>query len=238
MTASLNFGTRPQSGVGIHSRRPSGSKPKPTKEPRLRSSVRRGKISSRLQESHTLEPTRALVLRGAQAWAVRQWVVVFPKRVRYFLDRDADCLKRVAVIAMREVQRATAGASTSTAAVGRSGGVLFVHRFGATLNAHVHLHLCMLDGVVAQGRQGLVRRDSMNACSGPWIILPCGRLNRSASRPSRGIAVCPHRASATCFASRRVKLRRCMRKSCVCACLVVQWISAPACSTGCARCQK
>ena len=59
---------------------------------------------------------------------------------------------------MREVQRATAGASTSTAAAGRSGGVLFVHRFGATLNAHVHLHLCMLDGVVAQGRQGLVFR--------------------------------------------------------------------------------
>ena len=42
---------------------------------------------------------------------------------------------------MREVQRATAEASTSTAAAGRSGGVLFVHRFGATLNAHVHLHL-------------------------------------------------------------------------------------------------
>ena len=62
--------------------------------------------------------------------AVRQRVVVFPKRLRYFLDRDADCLKRVAGIAMREVQRATAGASTSTAAAGRSGGVLFVHRFG------------------------------------------------------------------------------------------------------------
>ncbi len=92
------------------------------------------------------------------AVAVRQWVVVFPKRVRYFLGRDADCLKRVAGIAMREVQRATAGASTSPAAAGRSGGVLFGHRFGATLNAHVHLHLCMLDGVVAQGRQGLVFR--------------------------------------------------------------------------------
>ena len=59
---------------------------------------------------------------------------------------------------MREVQRATGGASTSTAAAGRSGGLLFVHRFGATLNAHVHLHMCMLDGVVAQGRQGLVFR--------------------------------------------------------------------------------
>ena len=53
---------------------------------------------------------------------------------------------------MSEVQRATAGASTSTAQAARSGGVLFVHCFGATLNAHVHLHLCMLDGVVAPGR--------------------------------------------------------------------------------------
>ena len=61
---------------------------------------------------------------------------------------------------MSEVQRATAGASTSTAVAARSGGVLFVHRFGATLNAHVHLHLCMLDGVVAQGRQGLVFRGA------------------------------------------------------------------------------
>ena len=86
------------------------------------------------------------------AVAVRQWVVVFPKRLRYFMNHAAGCLNRVAGIAMREVQRATAGASTSTAAAGRSGGVLFVHGFGATLNAHVHLHLCMLDGVVAQGR--------------------------------------------------------------------------------------
>ncbi len=31
----------------------------------------------------------------------------------------------------QELQRATAGASTSTAAAGRSGGVMFVHRFGA-----------------------------------------------------------------------------------------------------------
>ena len=44
--------------------------------------------------------------------------------------------------------------------MGRSGGVLFVHRFGVTLNAHVHLHLCMLDGVVAQGRQGLAFRGA------------------------------------------------------------------------------
>ena len=74
------------------------------------------------------------------AVAVRQWVVVFPKRVRYILNIDAGCLNRVAGIMMREVQRATAGASTSTAPGARSGRVLFVHRFGAVLNAHVHLH--------------------------------------------------------------------------------------------------
>ncbi len=111
-----------------------------------------------------VETAAHLVEHVFPAVAVRQWVVVFPKRVRYFLDRDADCLKRVAGIAMREVQRATAGASTSTAAAGRSGGVLFVHRFGATLSAHVHLHLCMLDGLGAQGR----------------IFSACGRAGGSA----------------------------------------------------------
>ncbi len=52
---------------------------------------------------------------------------------------------------MGEVQRATAGASTITAKASRGGVVLFAHRFGATLSAHVHLHLCIRDGVVAQG---------------------------------------------------------------------------------------
>ena len=110
-------------------------------------------------------------------------------------------LNRVAGIALSEVQRATAGASTNTATVGRSGGVLFVHRFGATLNAHVHLHLCMLDGVVAQGRQGLAFRGAQvdEACvqrvqglawSGDWCGVPnpdcrqCACFARSAHQIS------------------------------------------------------
>ncbi len=52
---------------------------------------------------------------------------------------------------MREVQRAIAGASTSTAKASRGGVVLFTHRLGAMLSAHVHLHLRMLDGVVVPG---------------------------------------------------------------------------------------
>ena len=31
---------------------------------------------------------------------------------------------------------------------------------GAALNAHVHMHLCALDGVVARGRSGLVFRGA------------------------------------------------------------------------------
>ena len=87
-------------------------------------------------------------------------MVVFPKRLRYFLNVDAGCLNGVAGIAISDVQRATAGASTSTAKAAPSGGVLFVHRFGATLNAHVHLYLCMLAGVVVPGRQGLAFRGA------------------------------------------------------------------------------
>jgi len=97
-----------------------------------------------------VETAAHLVEHVYPAAAVRQWVVVFPNRLRYFLNVDAGCLNQVAGIAMSEVQRATA--STSTAQAARSGGVLFVHRFGATLIAHVHLHLCILDGVVAPGR--------------------------------------------------------------------------------------
>ena len=67
--------------------------------------------------------TRRMVETAAQmvehvfpAVAVWQWVVVFPKRLRYFMNHAAGCLNRVAGIALSEVQRATAGASTCTAA--------------------------------------------------------------------------------------------------------------------------
>ena len=78
------------------------------------------------------------------AVAGRQWLVVLPKRLRYLLRLDASCLNWVMGIAIRAVECATARATTSTAAAARTGGVQFVHCFGAALNAHVHLHLCML----------------------------------------------------------------------------------------------
>ena len=49
----------------------------------------------------------------------------------------------------------------------RTGGVLFVHCLGAALNAHVHLYLVNLAGVIAPGRQLL-------AFSAPQVDAACG----------------------------------------------------------------
>ena len=57
-----------------------------------------------------VEMAAHLVEHVYPAVAVQQWVVVLPKRLRYFLHWDAGCPNRVVGIAMREVQRATARA--------------------------------------------------------------------------------------------------------------------------------
>ncbi len=35
------------------------------------------------------------------------------------------------------------------------GGITYIHRFGSTLNAHLHYHSCLIDGVFAQTENGL-----------------------------------------------------------------------------------
>jgi hypothetical protein len=39
---------------------------------------------------------------------------------------------------------------------GRLGAVSFVQRFGASLNAHVYFHPCVIDGVFTAGEDGQV----------------------------------------------------------------------------------
>ena len=39
---------------------------------------------------------------------------------------------------------------------GRLGAVSFVQRFGSALNAHVHFHCCVIDGVFAEREDGQV----------------------------------------------------------------------------------
>ena len=80
---------------------------------------------------------------------VRQWVLAVPKRLRYFLQRDSEALGAVLHILLRVIEARLRQRSGFHA--GRLGAVSFVQRFGSALNAHVHFHCCVIDGVFAVG---------------------------------------------------------------------------------------
>jgi hypothetical protein len=86
---------------------------------------------------------------------VRQWVVSLPKRLRYFLVRDARLLNRVVRIALSEVERAIRAHSPGAPSESGTGGVAFIHRFGSALNVHIHLHACLIDGLISRTSEGL-----------------------------------------------------------------------------------
>jgi len=64
---------------------------------------------------------------------VRQWVLSVPKRLRYFLQRDANALGAVLHIFLRVIEARLR--ERSGCARGRLGAVSFVQRFGSALNA-------------------------------------------------------------------------------------------------------
>jgi hypothetical protein len=86
---------------------------------------------------------------------VRQWVLSVPKRLRYFLQHEPEAISAVLHIVLRVIEaRLRQG---SGCARGRLGAVSFVQRFGSALNAHVHFHCCVIDGVFAAGEGEQVR---------------------------------------------------------------------------------
>lgn len=85
---------------------------------------------------------------------VRQWVVSFPKRLRYFLQRDGKVRSAALRIVLRIIEehlRARCPGASSTA---RIGAVAFIHQFGSSLNEHTHFHVCVIDGVFEATSQG------------------------------------------------------------------------------------
>ena len=77
---------------------------------------------------------------------VRQWVISVPKRLRGMLAARPAAVNALTKIFLDEIERllcAAAGVTdavnTPTAACPRLGAVSFLHRFGSTLNHHVHL---------------------------------------------------------------------------------------------------
>jgi len=82
---------------------------------------------------------------------VRQWVLSVPKRLRYYLQRDKGALNAALRIFLRVVQQSLLthcpGAAKAHPASLHLGAVAFIHRFGSSLNTHVHFHVCVVDGV-------------------------------------------------------------------------------------------
>jgi len=81
---------------------------------------------------------------------VRQWVLSLPKRLRYFLHRQAHLVNPVLRIFLAEVEAALRACSPGAPSGARFGAVTLVHRFGSALNANLHFHCCVIDGVFSQ----------------------------------------------------------------------------------------
>jgi hypothetical protein len=79
---------------------------------------------------------------------VRQWVLSLPKRLRYHLD-DAEVQNAVLRSFLRGIEQSLrqGQAGEGESGEGRIGAVVFIHRFGGLLNAHLHFHALVIDGL-------------------------------------------------------------------------------------------
>ena len=75
----------------------------------------------------------------------------FPKRLLYFMQRDGAVLNMVLRIFLRAIAKSLQSNCPGVAHLGKAalhiGAVAFIHRFGSSLNGHVHVHVCVVDGV-------------------------------------------------------------------------------------------
>lgn len=77
---------------------------------------------------------------------VRQWVLSLPKRLRYHLD-DADLQTAVLHSVLRCIEQGLRHGLVAADGQARLGAIVFIHRFGGLLNAHLHYHAVVIDGV-------------------------------------------------------------------------------------------
>jgi hypothetical protein len=85
------------------------------------------------------ETAAHLVEQVYPALPVRQWVLSLPKRLRYFLQRDAEALSAVLHILLRVIEARLRERSGCFG--GRLGAVSFVQRFGSAFESTCPLPL-------------------------------------------------------------------------------------------------
>ena len=105
---------------------------------------------------------------------VRQWVLSVPKRLRYFMQREGAALNSALRIFLRVIEqcllRHCPGAAKLDKASVHIGAVAFIHRFGSSLNTHVHFHICAIDGVF-EALGGDPEADSGQPSAPPRVVV-------------------------------------------------------------------
>lgn len=111
---------------------------------------------------------------------VRQWVLSVPKRMRYFIQRDGPMLKIVLRIFLRVIAQTLQSNCPGAADVDNEalhiGVVAFIHRFGSRLNEHVHLQVCVVDGVFEEAAGEGGAADHAQALSPGVIFHPASGI--------------------------------------------------------------
>jgi hypothetical protein len=78
---------------------------------------------------------------------VRQWVLSVPKRLRYYLQSDPAVQTLALQLFLSAVEQGLRSVCPGAGPHARIGAVAFIHRFGALLNAHLHFHCVVVEGV-------------------------------------------------------------------------------------------
>ena len=82
---------------------------------------------------------------------VRQWVLSVPQQLRFLLRRDGVVLGMVLRILLHVIAQTLQANSSDAAHANKAalhiGAVAFIHRFGSSLNEHVHFHVGVVDDV-------------------------------------------------------------------------------------------
>ena len=82
----------------------------------------------------------------------RQWVLVIPKRLRFFINNRPDLAGQLSKIFAREINRFLCQNST-----GMPTQLHFIQRFGGALNLHIHVHAVVSDGAYELKKNALGR---------------------------------------------------------------------------------
>ena len=100
---------------------------------------------------------------------VRQWVLSVPKRLRPFLHHNPAIAGAVLRIFLRAIRTTLRHASPGAGPGAQIGAISVLHRFGSSLNAHFHFHVCVIDGVFSEDPEGSVQfHEATHLTASDW----------------------------------------------------------------------